>query len=571
MNKDNKEVYLKASKELDSDERDEAVWIKAMTLCDGDDSKARYKYIQLRVDEDSDDSSESINANVDYTSSGIRRFSLLPAQSRSWLYWTILIPSIISGITPLLNDDPEDSFTVLFIIGALLAAGNFLIKGQRYRFTAALLLGLLLNPFVIEELAYEFEAGAYFLAFNCSCALVLLHGRKEHYNAFKYITSFVIILLSALCVTAGILEDHYIEGIGYAAFTVAYGWLIFVPLFKHTIFRPEDEIASDKKEYPMPWRLLKIYSTACFVSIVVIVAMMFTNPRLTYKIANGNYGVSEIETSYVSWFSIAGIFSFIAFLIALISFLCAVVYAVKFIYRLNSSTFGATCKWLVIPSIHLSLTVSLVLLGEHLGSSSLSKNIQSNIIASSEGANEEALDIYQKTEEKLLDYINKYNHMHLSRWDESGLSQLFDGTMTKEKAKHAILACDEMSTYLESQKVGFEAYLEGARDIIQSSDIPSRNKDGIISVWNQVNLDRQMAEIAKIESKVIKTIKDMMIHLNNTNWHHVDGEYKFRDKNDSIKHRLYLAELKSLMDETQTIKSDLQHSLSELMRDVSRE
>ena len=51
MEKD-QDIYLKVEKEFDSNRRQEALWVKSLTLCQGDEQKAKYKYIELRVEED---------------------------------------------------------------------------------------------------------------------------------------------------------------------------------------------------------------------------------------------------------------------------------------------------------------------------------------------------------------------------------------------------------------------------------------------------------------------------------------------------------------------------------------
>lgn len=42
-------LYLEAMKEVDSEQRDEAIWAKALTLCKGDQEASRFKYIELKV------------------------------------------------------------------------------------------------------------------------------------------------------------------------------------------------------------------------------------------------------------------------------------------------------------------------------------------------------------------------------------------------------------------------------------------------------------------------------------------------------------------------------------------
>ena len=44
------ELYLIATQELDIDAKNPALWSKAMAVCSGDEQKARYKYIELRVE-----------------------------------------------------------------------------------------------------------------------------------------------------------------------------------------------------------------------------------------------------------------------------------------------------------------------------------------------------------------------------------------------------------------------------------------------------------------------------------------------------------------------------------------
>ena len=45
----NEELYLIATNEVDSNEKNEALWAKAIALVDGNENQARYKYIKLRV------------------------------------------------------------------------------------------------------------------------------------------------------------------------------------------------------------------------------------------------------------------------------------------------------------------------------------------------------------------------------------------------------------------------------------------------------------------------------------------------------------------------------------------
>ena len=45
----NDDLYLASTNEFDSDDRDPALWAKCMSLCEGDEHKAKYKYIKERV------------------------------------------------------------------------------------------------------------------------------------------------------------------------------------------------------------------------------------------------------------------------------------------------------------------------------------------------------------------------------------------------------------------------------------------------------------------------------------------------------------------------------------------
>lgn len=45
------EYYLIATKEAEGEDRSEALWAKSLALCDGDKEKAKYKYINLRVEQ----------------------------------------------------------------------------------------------------------------------------------------------------------------------------------------------------------------------------------------------------------------------------------------------------------------------------------------------------------------------------------------------------------------------------------------------------------------------------------------------------------------------------------------
>lgn len=44
------DLFLKASKEFDLGERNEAIWAKAVVLSRGDETEAKYRYIELKVE-----------------------------------------------------------------------------------------------------------------------------------------------------------------------------------------------------------------------------------------------------------------------------------------------------------------------------------------------------------------------------------------------------------------------------------------------------------------------------------------------------------------------------------------
>jgi len=46
-----KQLYIEVTQEVDSGTKDPALWAKAVTLAEGDEEKAKYRYITLRVEE----------------------------------------------------------------------------------------------------------------------------------------------------------------------------------------------------------------------------------------------------------------------------------------------------------------------------------------------------------------------------------------------------------------------------------------------------------------------------------------------------------------------------------------
>jgi len=76
-------VYLSATKEVNGEARSEALWAKAMALCDGDELKAKYKYISMRAE-------QSIEP----------QFPSKPPLKMKWFkYWTYFnLPFLIIGV-----------------------------------------------------------------------------------------------------------------------------------------------------------------------------------------------------------------------------------------------------------------------------------------------------------------------------------------------------------------------------------------------------------------------------------------------------------------------------------------
>ena len=103
------QYYLKATEELDSGEIDDAMWVKAMTLSQGDETKARYQYIELkakRLNGFSRDPSSKIKIET-----GVYKFSF-------WIVYIIFI--IVSWISFTINL-PVENFAAM--VGQLIGAG----------------------------------------------------------------------------------------------------------------------------------------------------------------------------------------------------------------------------------------------------------------------------------------------------------------------------------------------------------------------------------------------------------------------------------------------------------------
>ena len=115
-----KDLYLKAEKEFNSDSKNEALWSKSLTLNSGDEKKAKYTYITLRVEELSNTKTQQPrniikNSNPlkeGYDSSNTNIFMKI-------LFTAIAIPVVIIIVWLLFG---ETDFSVNFAVGAVAAA-----------------------------------------------------------------------------------------------------------------------------------------------------------------------------------------------------------------------------------------------------------------------------------------------------------------------------------------------------------------------------------------------------------------------------------------------------------------
>ena len=115
-----KDLYLKAEKEFNSDSKNEALWSKSLTLNSGDEKKAKYTYITLRVEELSNTKTQQPrniikNSNPlkeGYDSSNTNIFMKI-------LFTAIAIPLVIIIAWFLFG---ETDFSVNFAVGAIAAA-----------------------------------------------------------------------------------------------------------------------------------------------------------------------------------------------------------------------------------------------------------------------------------------------------------------------------------------------------------------------------------------------------------------------------------------------------------------
>jgi len=85
------QLYLKATNELDSGDRDEAVWAKAMALCEGNEDQARYTYISIRVEQYQLEGLDGITVDAnDFNRSPEDKRSTAPShKSNDWLTYPV--------------------------------------------------------------------------------------------------------------------------------------------------------------------------------------------------------------------------------------------------------------------------------------------------------------------------------------------------------------------------------------------------------------------------------------------------------------------------------------------------
>lgn len=181
-----KEAYINASREVDMGGQDKGLWIKALSITKGDEALARHEYVKIRVEELLREAGiPSFEQTTEQPISLIDRATT--PENRRWLYRLILYIGLVAGITPILLNEPETPFSSLFTICSVIVGVRFLLAGKRVRFTTALVLAGLLNPWLLEENKYE-EGLCYFISACCTTLLLILHSQPKHYKLFRNVT-----------------------------------------------------------------------------------------------------------------------------------------------------------------------------------------------------------------------------------------------------------------------------------------------------------------------------------------------------------------------------------------------
>lgn len=541
MNDEEKAAYLNASSEFDSDERDEALWVKALTLSKGDKEAARYEYIRLRVAETHQDDSNS-PAEATHGDSFFDR--LFAAKNAKWLYWTAVVLAATFGLSPVFANDPEDSLTLFFVIGCVVVAFKFLANGERFRFTSALLLAAILNPLVLEENKYD-EEFCSFLSVACSSLLLLLHGRPKYYKQFMLCSSVLAFFGYVIATMGFVREEIDIDEYLGIFISIAVGvHLVIVPLFKHTIFRDSEskrEIVNNVDTTSLaPKTAWKVY----FIPLVVTLAFVIPARLLYPETRDWTDGA---ETGAILLL-LASISSFLCFTVAIVGFGCFVVRGIQALYMLSAKHLKASLLWLVFPVVHLALTASVV-----LGDAWLMRREVAN-------ADEAQLQFELRTHEKLLNDLERYfsesNKEHLDKWEQSGLYELFDGQMTSAKIENGLIACAEMTRYLKEQKKEIDNYMDPPIQIVTDSKISQKDKDQLLNGWSLLNLESRLNKISEIEIEGLAAIKSLLLNLKNSEWRESEGEYIFERDEASKRHDENIGRFINLNSEIQQMKAE---------------
>ncbi|WP_311948155.1 hypothetical protein [Halomonas piscis] len=155
------EYYLKATNEVDNEEQIPAQWAKALALAEGDLAKAKYKYIQLRVDDlkkseiiDSDTATDSINipiapnkVDADKPSKSDTIPVNIQSPERGFTWWQVWawLGLTLGNLTlvPLFQEPGLASFALILIAGNSVLM-IMILSFSKYAFLIATILSL--NP-----------------------------------------------------------------------------------------------------------------------------------------------------------------------------------------------------------------------------------------------------------------------------------------------------------------------------------------------------------------------------------------------------------------------------------------
>lgn len=179
-----KRAYLQASEEVDDEEQDKGLWIKALAQSQGVEDKARHRYVLLRVDDIlSNDESPVHCLNEEPVMRGLTSRLFTP-ENKHWLYCLVIVITSVSGLSPLFLKGTDIFASSLFPVGALIAGVRFLVSSERVRFTICLALAGLCNPFLLSEIRFD-DVLLGLVALGCPILLILLHAKKKQYRLFR--------------------------------------------------------------------------------------------------------------------------------------------------------------------------------------------------------------------------------------------------------------------------------------------------------------------------------------------------------------------------------------------------